>query len=149
MLRQLRLLTVYLLLIVVGPALAQEAPVGWNKLIDAIRNTPVSQAESLRGRQFQLVYPGVPAGETLVITPKDAFKVTRQGDAYEIAITNPQRLLETVGPFIKFTSIAWRLPLAGQGDFRVDIEGVGVCETHFTFKQKGGGPIDLSQASAT
>ncbi|MDP9424022.1 MAG: hypothetical protein M3Q19_14535 [Pseudomonadota bacterium] len=128
---------------------AQSDPGGWSSLVNAIGSTDVDKASTLNSREFTLVKPGIPAGDTLQVTPVEAFQVQRSGDTYKVRITDASKLLESVGPLLRrFRRIGWRSTAEATSDFDLSLAGVSRCTSKFTFRQVGGAELDLSQAVA-
>ena len=128
--------------------LAQSDPGGWNSLVQTISTTEIRNASALNGREFVLSKPGIPASETLVLMPAEAFQVTRSGDTYRVRIVDVSKLVENVGPLLtRFRRVGWKSTSTSDTEFDLSLEGNGQCTSMLSFRQVGGDEINLTTAA--
>lgn len=116
----------------------------------AIQATDISQANSLEGRSFDVSVPGTASDKTLRVTAEGQpagvpFHVDRTGpDTFKVTIADAAKLV-TDGPLLpRFRRLTFEIVSSQVIDFETAIVGDGTCVYRMRFKQRGGGPIDLS-----
>lgn len=130
-------------------AWSQGTPQGWSTLRDTIQKTPISKISELQDKNFDLQVTGRAPGDTLAVTPKEAFKVIElPNGTFRITIANPSNLLELPQPgkLREYREVGYSwvhsepLPIA--------IEGTASCRYYVRFAQKGASDLNLSELEA-
>lgn len=132
--------------LVVAPVAAQpDPPSGFSALVAAIEGTTIEQAQSLQGRQFTLTLPNAQSDDTLDVTPAEAFTIQRVDlRTFRLTISNAEALVAR-DLISTFKSVRVRTVKFVDADFGAALEGSATCSYSLRFRQKGGGPLDLSK----
>lgn len=143
--RAVRWIVLLLAAMIAAPASAQTL-IGWNDLSDAINRTATNNIESLNGRRFEVRLENTTA-RNLVLTPPEAFSITKNAGSFTIEIVNARALVRSVPGFTVKVAVGWEAKVSDETQFPVSIEGVDQCIFSLTFRQVGGEILDLSQLS--
>lgn len=135
-----------ILLAFVGPVTAQAPePGGWQTFVKTITETKFNDVASLNGRSFSLTLPSASGNAMLRVTPAQAFEIkSAGGGAFNVKIVDAAALVDHSKPLLKYFPIGWDKADSGIFVSDIAIEGQASCTYAMTFRQTGGGDLNLS-----